>query len=45
MQDPMDPRREQGSDPMREGDVDDPDEVDVEENVEEAGGEDAAPPL
>jgi hypothetical protein len=39
-----DPREQEGPDPMREGDVDDPDEVDVEENVEEAAREEDAAP-
>jgi hypothetical protein len=33
----IDPRKDEGADPLAEGDVEDPDEVDVEENVEEAG--------
>ena len=30
----IDPRKDEGGDPLAEGDVDDPEEVDVEENVE-----------
>ncbi len=33
----IDPRKDEGADPLAEGDVEEPDEVDVEENVEEAG--------
>ena len=38
----IDPRRDEGADPLAEGDVDDPDEVDVDENAEEADGDEAA---
>ncbi len=43
----LNPRKESElSDPLAQGDADDPDEVDVEENLREAReGEDEEPPL
>ncbi len=38
-----DPRENEGSDPMFEGDVDDPDEVDTDENLQEVDEDEAVP--